>query len=141
MTRTTILVQIVGTIAISLFIATRLGSAILDPQFLIPIACLSVLFVGPLVTRTRKLIPSVLFAFGIIAISLSISIGLIGVGTPDLATILKAAAISLIATTAAGALTLFLLSKIKSASTVKWIMRALMLGLYLIYRYAPINFG
>jgi hypothetical protein len=141
MTRTTILVQIAGTIAISLFIATRLGSAILDPQFLIPIACLSVLFVGPLVTRTRKLIPSVLFAFGIIAISLSISIGLIGVGVPDLATVVKATVISLAATTAAGALTMFLLSKIQRPSTVKWIMRALMLGLYLIYRYAPINFG
>jgi hypothetical protein len=137
MSRTSILMQIAGTLAIGLFMATRLGPAILAPEFLIPMSCLSMLFVGPLVVRTGKLIPSILTAEAIMAVSIGLSILLTAAGMPDLTTVAKAAAASLALTSAIGALALWLVGKLNSAVRVTWIVRGIMLALYLVYRNFP----
>lgn len=137
MNRRAILLQLVGIVAISLFLATRLGSAMLYPSILVPMACLSIVFVSPVALRIRKLVPSVLIAFGITALSLALGLAWTGAGWPLPSVAAKAAAVSLIATTLTAAATLALLRKIPNGEKVKWIMRGAILILYLVYRSAP----
>ncbi|BDC47896.1 hypothetical protein F183_A02120 [Bryobacterales bacterium F-183] len=137
MNRRAVLLQTAGILAISLFLATRLGAAMLYPSILVPMACLSIVFVSPVALRLRKLIPSVLIAFGITALSLALGLAWTDAGWPAPAVVAKAAAVSLIATTLTAAATLALLKKIPDPDKVKWIMRGAILILYLIYRSAP----
>lgn len=133
-----VLLQSVGILAISLFLATRLGSAMLYPSILVPMACLAIVFVSPVALRLHKLLPSVLIAFGITTLSLALGLAWTGAGWPAPHVAAKAAAISLIATTLTAAVTLALLKKFPTdPNKVKWIMRGAILILYLIYRSAP----
>jgi hypothetical protein len=132
-----VLLQSVGILAISLFLATRLGSAMLYPSILVPMSCLAVVFVSPVALRLRKLLPSVFIAFGITALSLALGLAWTGAGWPLPAVAARAAAVSLIATTLTAAATLALLKKFPDADKVKWIMRGAILVLYLVYRSAP----
>ncbi len=133
-----LLLQAAGTLGISLFLATRLGPAMLDASFLVPMSCLSMLFVGPMVARTGKLIPAVLMSFATVAVSIALSLAWVMAGVPETAVIAKAVAASLAVTTVTGGLTLLLMTKGNlQPAVVTWIMRALMVGLYLLYRARP----
>jgi hypothetical protein len=128
--------QILGIFSISLFLATQLGPALMDPSFLVPMSCLSILLVGPLVVQTRKPLVAIPAAVGLVAASIGISLALTGAGIPSGLTIAKAGGYSLVSTSITGGAAWWMLQRLSPVKVI-WILRAAMLGLYLLYRFRP----
>lgn len=128
--------QILGIFSMSLLLATQLGPALVDASFLVPMSCLSILLVGPLVVQTRNPLVAVPAAVGLVAVSIGISLAITGTGVPSSLTIVKAAAYSVITTSIIGGAAWWMLRSLSPVQVI-WILRAAMLGLYLLYRFRP----
>lgn len=128
--------QILGIFSMSLLLATQLGPALVDASFLVPMSCLSILLVGPLVVQTRKPLVAIPAAVGLVAVSIGISLTLTGAGMPLGTTIAKAGGYSLVLTSITGGAAWWMLRSLSPVKVI-WILRAAMLGLYLLYRFRP----
>jgi hypothetical protein len=136
-----ILPQLAGTLLISLLLTVKLGSAIIDVSFLVPMSCLAMLFVAPMVVRSGKIVQPVLIAVSMMAASIALALAWSGAGVPSAEAIGYALAFSLVLTSITAGITFLLLTRMKwRPNLVIWTMRGLMLGLYLAYRTWPEKF-
>jgi hypothetical protein len=136
-----ILPQLAGTLLISLLLTVKLGSAIIDVSFLVPMSCLAMLFVAPMVVRAGKIVQPVLIAVSMMAASIALALAWSGAGVPSAEAIGYALAFSLVLTSITAGITFLLLTRMKwRPNLVIWTMRGLMLGLYLAYRTWPEKF-
>ena len=134
-----VFVQILPAVALGLFVRYWRGFSMLDPFFLIPFACLSIIMIP---NRTR-VVPAVIRAcatvFCIVSVAL-IALNLPWEGTlllPEWPVAFDAIFLSIASTTAAAAVSSLFLARLKPA-TAKWIVRAFVFAGLLAWRFTPI---
>ena len=137
-------VRIAGTVFVADLIADRRGFTMFDPYFFIPFACLSVIFVAPVVTFTaagfaRVLLPALampaaMLACALLLLNLAAPPGIWAFPPPGL--VFEATVASLLAT-AAGAVLKRQLGARLSPKLVQWAFRCAALGGIVAWRYWP----
>lgn len=136
------LFSIVGAIAIGVLIATQLGSAMLDPLFFIPFACLSAFLAGQSVAESKscQIGLAVLRSTSFMAAVLGVSLALLNLDPPrrlpDWQTTLAALVLSVSSAFLTAVCSWRILQRF-SARVVKWLLRTGMLALYCLYRWMP----
>jgi drug/metabolite transporter (DMT)-like permease len=146
------LFQVIGILSVGLFVRYRLGSAMFDPFFFIPFACLSAILAGPLLTKSyaqsqapisvqvRKAVTRACAWMSLILLVSILSLNLMpwsgGWLLPEWTTALDAALLSLTSTTALALIMSLLLLRLPPG-VAKWFFRALVFGGILLYRAVP----
>lgn len=133
------ILQFLPAVLLGVFVRYWRGFSMLDPFFLIPFSCLSVM----LVPRRTGVVMAVVRACGamfVIILTALIALNLPWEGTlllPEWQVGLDAALLSIATATAAAALNALFLSPLKP-TTARWIVRAVFLAILLVWQYTPV---
>jgi hypothetical protein len=143
------LFQAVGIVSVGLFVRNRQGPAMFDPFFFIQFACLSMVLVGPILTKIQRrsqapvsvqIRQAVARACGYMSLILLVSILSFNLmpwrgawSLPQWTTVVDAALLSLTATTVMAAVMGLLLWRLPAA-VAKWFFRGFLLCGLLLYR-------
>src|SRR5262245_59036992 len=146
------LFQGIGILSVGLFVRYRMGPSMFDPFFFIPFSCFSAILAGPLLItlneRSKEPVPvqvrsavtrACVWMLLILLVSV-ISVNLMpcsgGWLLPEWTTVLDAALLSVTASTATAALMALLLSRLPPG-VAKWVFRAIVFVVILLYSAAP----